>query len=153
MYLGSEKAKQVRIYDKARELRQKTQSQVVGPLTRFEGQHRNTGLSLLQLPLLPNLFRDLVVLPLVPLNLPLPQRLLVRHAQFFGLLPLKAELSEGEFDELTKTLERATNAPVLPHPSDIFAAQWPAACADLLKRIGVTGAEAITGQRGVACVS
>lgn len=107
------------------------------PTLRLEVQVKPR-LSLRELSHLPNPFRSLTLLPVIPTeDLPLEQRLLMRWCRFYGLPALKAELGPKAFKTLkAEWEERAANIYV-PDLITVFDQGWSKAVDWLHHRLGI----------------
>jgi hypothetical protein len=131
----------LRIYDKAEQLRQTGCEPRFDPLTRFEAEVRRTGLTLETLANLPNPFHEMRLVPLKTTGMSLEDRLLVQHAQVFGLLPLKAMMEPAKFEGFIEMLEKRNSRECLPHPRDIFDLGWRNEARSLLAKMGLDPSE------------
>jgi hypothetical protein len=126
IYCGTQKSeRQVRIYDRRQKLVDDGGALTSAhPITRFEAQLRNVGLTVDGLLTLHNPFSRLRLLDLRAEALPLSQRVLAHYARAFGLPALKAELDAAEFAALVAVLDVLALSPALPHPSTVFEDRW-----------------------------
>lgn len=138
IYLGVKGSEhQIRIYDGRQRLMDVGRAGVDHPeVTRFEAQLRNVSRAIGDLVALPDPFVHLQLVDLSAHGLALSRRLLANYACVFGLVTLRPHLQPDDFKALVSELEAAAAATVLPHPSDIFAAQWSKVAAKLVTDLG-----------------
>jgi hypothetical protein len=144
LYLGVRGSdNQLRVYDKRREqIDRGRATEEHGEQTRFEAQVRDaeTFEALLRLS---DPFSCLLLVDLGDDDMPFTSVLLAAYAGANGITALRSRLGTVEFDSYA-TERQAAASRNLPHPSDVFAKQWPRVVRELLRKLGL-------GRRMCAC--
>jgi hypothetical protein len=118
--------RQIRVYDKSKQLKSKS------ACTRIEAELRELGLPPHALGRLENPFGRIALVQLSATGSLLNQ-LLAREARLFGLPAVLAGLRPDEREAFARTTAPALG---LPHPRDVFDREWKHAVRTLMRRLG-----------------
>jgi hypothetical protein len=131
-YVGARKSeRQVRVYDKRRELIDKGRANESYPqTTRIEAQLRNLG-PLSDLRELRDPFARLALVDLSAGGLPFLHALGASYAATFGAPSLRGLVPRSEYDAIVRQVSTSEAA----HPSRVFAAHWPRVVRRLLRQL------------------